>query len=208
MSGVSAEPSDDAATIVASLDDPDRFAQVYAKHVGMLYGYAYRRVGREIAEDVVADAFVAAFRARHTYDPDYPNAYPWLLTIVHRELARHHRTENARYRAYLRVKPDSGEESFADRVAASASAQAWRRPLVTALARLGRRERDVLLLVAWGDLSYEEVARALDIPVGTVRSRLNRARRKMREALACDPARSASAGSRIEARWWQKWSGA
>lgn len=200
--GGAAPPADDATVIAASLDDPDRFAQVYEKHAGKLYGYAYRRVGREIAEDVVADAFVAAFRARHTYDPGYPNAFPWLLAIVHRELARHHRAENARYRAYLRVKPDSGEEAFADRVAASASAQAWRRPLAAALARLGRKERDVLLLVAWGDLSYEEVARALDIPVGTVRSRLNRARRRMRDTLDADPDRSGSAGNGIEDRRW------
>ncbi|MFV2086160.1 RNA polymerase sigma factor [Micromonospora sp. LOL_021] len=64
MRSVAAPPTDDAAVIAASLDDPGRFAQVYEKHAGKLYGYAYRRVGREIAEDVVADAFVAAFRAR------------------------------------------------------------------------------------------------------------------------------------------------
>jgi len=204
--GIAAESTNDAAIIVASLDDPDRFAQVYEKHAGMLYGYAYRRVGREIAEDVVADAFVAAFRARHTYDPGYPNAFPWLLAIVHRELARHYRAESARYRAYLRVKPDGGEEALADRVAAAASAQAWRGPLATALARLGRKERDVLLLVAWGDLSYEEVARVMQIPIGTVRSRLNRARRRMRDVLESDPARSTLTGTEREERWWRRWS--
>ncbi|MFV2127544.1 RNA polymerase sigma factor [Micromonospora sp. LOL_013] len=208
MRGVSAQPTDDAATIIASLDDPDRFAQVYEKHAGMLYGYAYRRVGREIAEDVVADAFVAAFRARHTYDPGYPNAFPWLLSIVHRELARHHRAENARYRAYLRVKPDSGEEALADRVVAAATAQAWRRPLATALARLGQKERDVLLMVAWGGLSYEEVARSLNIPIGTVRSRLNRARRRMRDALDRGTTRSTLTDTAIEKRWWRRWSDA
>jgi len=61
-------------------------------------------------------------------------------------------------------------------------------PLARALARLARPDRDALLLVAWEQLSYEEVARALDIPVGTVRSRLHRARTKIREALAGTPA--------------------
>ncbi|MDV9171966.1 sigma-70 family RNA polymerase sigma factor, partial [Streptomyces sp. W16] len=66
---------------------------------------------------------------------------------------------------------------------ARVSAQAVRGELALGMARLPARHRDVLLLVAWADLGYEEVARALEIPVGTVRSRLHRARRKLRDAL-------------------------
>ena len=61
-------------------------------------------------------------------------------------------------------------------------------PLAGALAALSAGDRHVLLLVAWADLGYQEVAEALGIPVGTVRSRLNRARRKVRTALGADPA--------------------
>lgn len=68
-------------------------------------------------------------------------------------------------------------------MAARVSAQAVGGELAGALARLPARHRDVLLLVAWADLGYEEVAAGLGVPVGTVRSRLHRARRKLREAL-------------------------
>jgi RNA polymerase sigma factor (sigma-70 family) len=74
-------------------------------------------------------------------------------------------------------------DSPADRVDADVTAQSSRGELALALASLSAGDRDVLLLVAWGDFSYEEVARALNIPIGTVRSRLNRARRKVRAAL-------------------------
>jgi RNA polymerase sigma-70 factor (ECF subfamily) len=85
---------------------------------------------------------------------------------------------------------DGPVEGPAERVAAGVTASASRPALVEALSGLARRDLDVLLLVAWGDLAYEEVARALGIPVGTVRSRLNRARRKVRAALGdTDPMR-------------------
>jgi RNA polymerase sigma factor (sigma-70 family) len=72
----------------------------------------------------------------------------------------------------------------ADRVAADVTAQAMRPLLEAALASLSAGDRDVLLLIAWEQLTYEEVSRALGIPVGTVRSRLHRARAKVRRALA------------------------
>jgi RNA polymerase sigma-70 factor, ECF subfamily len=174
---------DDAQVIVESVNDPSRFAELYERYARLLYRYAYRRLGDHRAEDAVADTFVAAFRARGRYDPTRADAKPWLFAIVSHEIARYRRTEQAHYRALLRIKHDQGEEDLADRVVSSATAQATRRSLLTALAGLHRKERDVLLLIAWGDLSYEEVAQALGIPVGTVRSRLNRARRKVREAL-------------------------
>lgn len=83
----------------------------------------------------------------------------------------------------MRSPLDGDIESPADRVAAGVSAQAARPELAEALASLPQKDRDVLLLVAWGDLTYGEVALALDIPIGTVRSRLNRGRRKVRAAL-------------------------
>ncbi len=79
--------------------------------------------------------------------------------------------------------PTDQEEPLADRAAARVGAQAVRRELAAALAALPARHRDVLLLVAWGGLGYEEVAQALGVPIGTVRSRLHRGRSKLREAL-------------------------
>jgi RNA polymerase sigma-70 factor (ECF subfamily) len=98
-------------------------------------------------------------------------------------IGKHRRTEVRMWRAFARTGTDPAAEGHADRVEDRVSAATVRRELAAALASLLAGDRDVLLLVAWADLSYDEVAVALDIPVGTVRSRLNRARRKAREAL-------------------------
>jgi RNA polymerase sigma factor (sigma-70 family) len=173
----------DAAVIEASLRDGDQFAVLYDRYAAKLYRYAYRRVGREAAEDVVADCFMVAFRQRHRYVPERPTALPWLFGILTKELARRHRRERAHYRALARMVDGDASDGLADHIVASVSAQACRAALAEALSRLPARDRDVLLLVAWGDLSYEEVAQALRLPVGTVRSRLHRARHKIRTAL-------------------------
>jgi RNA polymerase sigma factor (sigma-70 family) len=170
---------DDAAT----LRDPELFAVLYDRYAAQLYRYAYRRVGAEPAEDAVADTFLAAFQHRHRFDASRPSARPWLFGILTRELARWHRAESARYRALAKAGTDEVQPGFADRVDAVVSAQALNGPLAGALARLSRGDRDVLLLIAWGDCSYEEVAETLGIRLGTVRSRLHRARRQIRGAL-------------------------
>nr|BFE70025.1 RNA polymerase sigma factor [Actinoplanes digitatis] len=156
----------DAAVIRASLADPDRFAAIYDRYAAMLYRYAYQRVGPEIADDVVAETFLAAFRGRASYDLDRQDARPWLFGIVTRELAAHHRRERARYRAMARSTHETVQDGPADQVAARVVADAARGPLAAALAELAPGDRDVLLLVAWGQLSYDEVADSLNIPPG------------------------------------------
>jgi RNA polymerase sigma factor (sigma-70 family) len=173
----------DATVIRDSLADPDRFAALYDRYAAQLYRYAYQRVGPQAAEDVVADTFLAAFGQRASYDLDRPDARPWLFGILTRKLARHHRQERAAYRALARSAPDTVVDGPADQVAARVTAAAARGQLASALARLAAVDRDVLLLFGWGQLSYDEIATALGIPLGTVRSRLNRARRKVRAAL-------------------------
>jgi RNA polymerase sigma-70 factor (ECF subfamily) len=148
-----------------------------------LYRFAYRRVGPDVAEDVVSETFLAAFRARRRYDHRYPDARAWLFGILTRELGQYHRREQARYRALAKVPRDETFDGVAERVAAHVGAWAIRDSLCGALCALHADDRDVLLLVAWGDLSYAEVAQALAIPVGTVRSRLHRARQELRAAL-------------------------
>ncbi|HLU73693.1 MAG TPA: RNA polymerase sigma factor [Nonomuraea sp.] len=173
----------DAELIGASLTEPEAFAELFDRYSGMLYRYVSRRLGPEPAEDLVGETFLVAFSRRRSYDLSYPDARPWLFGILTKLVSRHHRTEAARYRALLRAPVDPDVESPADRVAAGVTAQAARPGLAGALAALPAKDRDVLLLIAWGDLSYEEAARALGIPIGTVRSRLNRGRRKVRAAL-------------------------
>jgi RNA polymerase sigma factor (sigma-70 family) len=175
--------SSDAQLVRASLTDPEAFAALFDRYSGMLYRYVSKRLGPEPAEDLVGDTFLAAFARRGSYDLTCPDARPWLFGILTKLVSRHHRREAARYRAMRRAPHDGDVESPDDRIAAGVSAQAARPELAAALAELHARDRDVLLLIAWGGLTYEEVAQALDIPIGTVRSRLNRGRRKVRAAL-------------------------
>jgi len=173
----------DSAVIRESLRQPELFAVVYDRYAIVLHRYAGRRVGADAADDLVAATFLAAFGARRRYDLDRASARPWLFGILTKEIARRQRAEKARLRALARVWSDRPADGLADRVADDVTAQAARGQLAAALARLSSAERGVLLLIAWADLSYDEAAQALGIPVGTVRSRLSRARRKVREEL-------------------------
>jgi RNA polymerase sigma-70 factor (ECF subfamily) len=178
------DASDDARLVAASIEEPEAFAVVYDRYATSLYRYARRRLGTDVAEDVVADTILTAFRKRERYDTTRLDARPWLFGILTREISRHRRDERARYRALARLGPsDDTDAGAVDEVTAAIAARAARGPLAEALAALAARDRDVLLLVAWADLSYQEVADALHIPIGTVRSRLNRARRRVRAVM-------------------------
>ncbi|GAA4587475.1 RNA polymerase sigma factor [Planotetraspora phitsanulokensis] len=187
--------ADDAELIMASLTDSERFAAIFDRHAEPIHHYVARRVGTDAADDIVAETFLTAFRRRSSYDPARPDARPWLYGIATTLVARHRRSEVRYLRALSRTGVDPLPESPADGVVERITAQDHMRRLAGALATLGRGDRDTLLLVVWGELTYEEAARALGIPVGTVRSRLNRARRKLRERLGgVDPMKEAHDG--------------
>lgn len=173
----------DAQVIASSLHEPEEFAAVYGRHARTVHRYAYRRVGPEHAEDVVAETFVAAFRRRASYDLARPDARAWLLGIATREISRFRRAEATRYRAMARLGTVRPEDNLADRATTDVAARAAGSALGEALGGLRSGDRDVLLLWAWGDLSYEEIATTLEIKKGTVRSRLHRARKLVRAAL-------------------------
>jgi RNA polymerase sigma factor (sigma-70 family) len=173
----------DSDLIADSRTEPEAFAVLFDRYAGMLYRYVSRRIGPEIAEDLVGETFLVAFAGRSGYDLMYADARPWLFGIATNLVSRHRRTEAAHYRALQRSPIEDVAQSDDDRVAAGVTARAARPLLARALAGLAARDRNVLLLVAWSDLSYEEVAQALGVPIGTVRSRLNRARRKVRAVL-------------------------
>jgi RNA polymerase sigma-70 factor (ECF subfamily) len=173
----------DAELIERSWEDPESFAAIFDRHAPHIHRYLARRLGGDVADDLVAETFLAAFDKRRRYDLGRPDARPWLYGIATNVIGQHRRAEVRRYRLSEAVGPAPDEACHSDRVAANVLAQAVRVPLTSALASLSTQDRDVLLLIAWEQLTYEEVASALAIPVGTVRSRLNRARRKVREAL-------------------------
>jgi RNA polymerase sigma-70 factor (ECF subfamily) len=180
----------DAAVIERSVRDPESFAVIFDRHAPSVHRYLARRLGAGIADDLVAEAFLAAFRRRERFDTAYPDARPWLYGIATNLVGQHRREEEREYRLRQACMPEPSEASHADRVTTVVSAQSLRKSLFGALAKLSTGDRDVLLLIAWEELTYDEVAAALAIPVGTVRSRLHRARKLLREALGSDPTKT------------------
>jgi RNA polymerase sigma-70 factor, ECF subfamily len=177
------EPSD-GLVIQLSRHEPQQFGMLFRRHATEIKRYVVRRLGTDDADDVVADTFMLAFMRRDRYDPDRADARPWLYGIATNLIGRHRRDEIRYYRALARTGTDPVMEPFTDQVDARVSATAATRRLATALAKLPASHRDALLLVAWGDLSYEETAAALSVPVGTVRSRLHRARSTLKRTLS------------------------
>lgn len=160
----------DAQAIAASLSEPEVFAVLFDRHFDAVHAYAQRRVGPDLADEVAAETFTRAFDQRRRYDRSRDEARPWLLGIAANLLRRHWRSERRRLDAYAR-STSAGAADVLPPVRAD---------LAAAVKRLPRREREPLLLLAWADLSYEEIGVALGIPVGTVRSRISRARARLR----------------------------
>ena len=179
---------DDASVIGRSRNEPEVFEIVFRRYADQIQRYVSRRIGADAADDVVAETFLLAFRQRDRYDLSRASARPWLYGIATNLIGRYRRTEVRHFHALARVGVDQVAESFTDRVDAAVSASAVNRRLAAALAALPAAYRDTLLLVAWGDLSHEEAAAALRVPAGTVRSRITRARGKLRRSLGdADP---------------------
>lgn len=182
-SGSAASPSQDAAVIAESWRDPERFAELFHRYYQEIHGYVARRVGLDAADDVAAETFLAAFRQRSRFDPDRGAVRPWLYGIATNLIGLHRRAEKRFYRALTKTPAQNVVESHEERAADRVSAGSTGGALAGALAGLSPGDRDVLLLIALADLTYEEVAQALGVKYGTVASRLNRARRKVRAAL-------------------------
>lgn len=192
------EPTD-AELIARSFDDPRAFMPLVERHQRVLFGYLARRVGRDLAEDVTSETFTRAFALRHRFDMERDDARPWLFGIATNLLRNHARSEVRQLRAYTRHGVD--DRTHADEAASHSrvDASAQSPELASALAALKPGDREALLMYAWNDMSYEEIAEALGIPVGTVRSRLNRARRIVQEHLS-DPSESGGVEHATEAR--------
>ncbi len=172
----------DSEIIRRSQETPAAFAELYDRHAAAIHRYASRRIG-QAADDIMSETFLVAFQRRESFDGSADDARPWLFGIATVLLNKHRRQEA---RAWLGIVADGlaavGAASDDERVDDRVDADREIRALAAAIHRMPARDRDALLLYAWGDLDYEGVARALDVPVGTVRSRLNRARRQLRQA--------------------------
>jgi RNA polymerase sigma factor (sigma-70 family) len=178
----------DAELIARSMQEPEHFAVLFDRHAAAVHRYLGRRVG-EIADDLLSETFLIAFRRRGAWRAVHVEVRPWLFGIATNVVHGHRRTEQRRYKALARTPLERDADPVdTDELADRVAARSLRSSLAAALAALKPADRDVLLLVAWGQLSYEEIATVLAIPVGTVRSRLNRARRQTRALLDPIPA--------------------
>lgn len=174
----------DAAVIERSWHEPEQFGAIFDAYFEEIHRYVARRLGVQAADDIAAETFAIAFRRRHGYHLERINARPWLYGIATNLIGRHRRDEQRKLRAMDRVdQAETRQAGHEDQVAVRVSAEGVKAPLARAVSALPAGQRDVLLLVVLSDLSYDEVAQALDIPFGTVSSRLNRARSKLRKAL-------------------------
>jgi len=161
----------DAWLIEQSLERPQLFAAIFDRHFNAVHGYLSRRIGSDRADDLAAATFTVAFERRATFRTGGGDARPWLYGIATNLLRNEKRAER---RALQLV----AELADSQRTAPAGEAAA----IGEALSALDPDQRDALLLFAWEGLGYEEIAATLGIPVGTVRSRLSRARTRLRAA--------------------------
>jgi RNA polymerase sigma factor (sigma-70 family) len=173
----------DADVVERSLTDPAAFAFVFHRHFVAVHRYLHRRAGRDIADELAAETFKIALETRERWSRSSPTMRPWLLGIATNLLRRHRRVEATRLRKIARVGADEWAVLDDAGVVERADAARGRAALAAALAVLSPADRDVVALIALGELGYEEAAEALGVPVGTVGSRMNRARRLLREVL-------------------------
>ncbi|HET7847001.1 MAG TPA: RNA polymerase sigma factor [Acidimicrobiia bacterium] len=172
----------DAEIIAASLDEPSRFGEIFTRHHDAVFRFASRRVGPGDAADVTADIFLTAMRTRHRYHLERPICLPWLYGIGVNVIGDHLRRVKRRSRSYLSQDPGA-DDDFTTPVLDRIDAESASSTINRALGRLGSRDRETLLLFALDRLTYSEIAQALGVPIGTVGSRILRARRKIIEQI-------------------------
>jgi RNA polymerase sigma-70 factor (ECF subfamily) len=165
-----------------SVSEPGAFADIFDRYVDVVLAYARRRLGHAEGEEITARVFMIAFEKRAKFDPGAESAKPWLLGIASNLIRRRFRDERERLSSLAKVSHPLPSEPIDD--PARLDAERLRPALADALRRLSLGEREAFLLVALGDLTYEETARALRVPIGTIRSRIHRARAHLREHIS------------------------
>jgi RNA polymerase sigma factor (sigma-70 family) len=177
----------DSDIIRSSATEPSRFGELFDRHARKIHRYAASRTNSQVAEDLVGDTFLVAFERRARFDHTWSNAAPWLLGIATVLIRKHRSAEAKNFRAMERIADPLASELAESAAAGRAEASLAMKRLARAIRDMSDDDRDTLLLFAWGDLTYEEISIAMDVPVGTVRSRLNRARRILKLADADNP---------------------
>jgi RNA polymerase sigma-70 factor (ECF subfamily) len=175
------EPDDSTLWSRARSGDRAAFGTLFERHANEIYNFCFRRVGDwSTAEDLLSIVFLEAWRRR---GKDLPpgKVLPWLYGIA-ANVTRNQRRSQRRYAAALRRMPASpADPSFAELADALLDDERQMQHMRVLVQGLPKHEQDVFALCGWSELSYEDAAVALDVPIGTVRSRLSRARARLRE---------------------------
>jgi RNA polymerase sigma-70 factor (ECF subfamily) len=175
--------SDRALWQQAREGDGSAFGVLFERHAGRIYNYCFRRTADWAqAEDLTSSTFLVAWRSHGRAPLQAESALPLLYGIATNALRNQRRSLRRRREALARLPLERVEETdLAEDASTRLDDQAAMRQLLRLFARLPGREQDVIALCDWSGLSYEDAAAALDIPIGTVRSRLSRGRRRLRE---------------------------
>ena len=166
---------------------PDAFVEVVRRHEVAVHAFLARRAGRQAADDLLGEVWVRAFGGRAGFDPAHSDARPWLYGIARNVLRAHWRVGRCADQARVAGAADRPGavdpwDDVIDRLDSAAAART--REMIGAVRALPPEEREILLLVAWEQLTPAQAALVLGIPPGTARSRLHRARAALRPVLA------------------------
>ena len=168
---------------------PDAFVEVVQRHEIAVHGFLARRGGRQAADDLLGEVWIRAFAARGGYHCGHDDARPWLYGIARNVLREHFRARREADPARADAQVDPWDD-----VISRIDSAATLRALAATVRGLPPAERDVLLLVAWEQLTPAQAGRVLGVPPGTARSRLHRARAALRLALPASPADASEEG--------------
>jgi RNA polymerase sigma-70 factor (ECF subfamily) len=177
------EPSD-REVLASSLDDPRAFSVLFERHFGDIWRFLDRRVERIDAEDLAVETFVVALNRRDSFDSELGDVRPWLFGIASNLLRNHRRSELRRLEALTRLGSSDRLISVLDNETdQQVDAAGMAVTAARALAQLDHDSRDLVTLIAGTDLTLDEVATALGISTGALRTRLWRARRKLQDLM-------------------------
>ena len=169
---------------LSAAGDGDAFGSLFERHANAVYTFCFRRTASWVeAEDAMADVFLVAWRRRGEVElaDDSASVLPWLYAVALNVLRNRRRSAHRAARALARVDRSSSVDDFADDVLGRLADERTMRDILGVVESLPEHEQDVLAVCAWAGVGYEEGAIALGVPVGTVRSRLSRARAHLRE---------------------------
>jgi RNA polymerase sigma factor (sigma-70 family) len=162
----------------------DGFGLLFERHARTVYNLCFRRTGSwSLAEDLTSDVFLLAWRRRGevVFTTEGERVLPWLLGVALNLMRNRRRSDRRAIAAIARLDPTANEADFSDELVGRLADEKQMRDVLTVFERLPVQEQEALALCAWADLSYEDCAVALGVPIGTVRSRLSRARSHLRE---------------------------